>query len=202
MRQAYSGPASPYWAAKAFAGLVLPADHPAWTDPEEPLPIEQHDVETAMPAPGWLVSGTRADGIVRIAAHGPDHAPLHRPRFDEPEYARHAYATHAAPEIEHIAPLDSHIALLAADGRPSHRRPCHLVHLADGAAVSRGQAHWLTSAPPVPWETEGTETWQTGPWIISASLLHGPWEVRLARIGSTPAGDWRLRIGGWTAADH
>ncbi|XES01174.1 DUF2264 domain-containing protein [Streptomyces sp. S1D4-11] len=32
--QRYSGPASPYWASKAFLGLLLPADHPVWTAPE------------------------------------------------------------------------------------------------------------------------------------------------------------------------
>lgn len=36
MRRPYSGPGSPYWASKAFAGLVLPVDHPVWTDVEEP----------------------------------------------------------------------------------------------------------------------------------------------------------------------
>jgi hypothetical protein len=31
MIQRYSGPASPYWASKAFLGLLLPAGHPVWT---------------------------------------------------------------------------------------------------------------------------------------------------------------------------
>ncbi|HVT66213.1 MAG TPA: DUF2264 domain-containing protein, partial [Trebonia sp.] len=30
--QHYSGPGSPYWASKGFLGLLLPPDHPAWTD--------------------------------------------------------------------------------------------------------------------------------------------------------------------------
>ncbi|MEZ0068331.1 hypothetical protein ABIA32_004355 [Streptacidiphilus sp. MAP12-20] len=213
MRQAYSGPASPYWASKAFAGLVLPADHPAWTATEEPLELEQHDVQLTLPAPGWLVSGTRADGIVRIANHGPDHSPLHRPSFDEPEYARHAYSTHTAPETDHSHPLDNHIALITPDGRPSHRRPTHTLHLSPEAAVSRTRTHWLRTAPPVPWETEGEEKWETGPWLTTASLLHGPWEVRLARIDPNPSdqsspepgpaqrGPWQLRIGGWPLAD-
>lgn len=58
----------------------------------------------------------------------------------------------------------------------------------------------------MPWETEGEEKWETGPWLTTASLLHGPWEVRLARIDPAPApeaqpGPWQLRIGGWPLAD-
>lgn len=34
--QPYSGPASPYWASKAFVSLLAPADHPLWTATEEP----------------------------------------------------------------------------------------------------------------------------------------------------------------------
>ncbi|MEU2433866.1 DUF2264 domain-containing protein [Streptomyces sp. NPDC007861] len=220
MRQSYSGSGSPYWASKAFAGLVLPPDHPVWTATEEPLPLEQHDVQLALPAPGWLVSGTRADGIVRVAAHGPDHAPLHRPHFDEPEYARHAYSTHTGPETDHTQPLDNHIALIGPDGRPSHRRPVHTLTLQPGVAVSRSRAHWLLSElADGPWGAEGRERWETGPWLTTASMLHGPWEVRLARIddpdedsgqGDGPDGDpgqgagagpWRLRFGGWPLAD-
>lgn len=52
--QAYSGPASPYWASKGFLGLLLPADHPVWTEPEEPGPAEAADAVVALPAPaGW-----------------------------------------------------------------------------------------------------------------------------------------------------
>lgn len=202
MRQPYSGPGSPYWASKAFAGLVLPADHPVWTDEEERMPVEQRDVEAVLPAPGWLVSATTADGIVRIAAHGPDHAPLDRPSYDAPDYARHAYATHAAPDIDIATPVDSHVALLTAAGRVSHRRPTRLLHIGGRIAVSRSQVHWLDGEPPVPWQTEGTETWTVGPWLTTASVLHGAREVRLARVDPDGvAASTYLRIGGWAVAD-
>ncbi|GHE48720.1 hypothetical protein GCM10018785_17890 [Streptomyces longispororuber] len=61
--QAYSGPASPYWAAKAFVALLAPADDPLWTAPEGPAPSEGPDRVLALPAPGLLVQSTRADGI-------------------------------------------------------------------------------------------------------------------------------------------
>jgi hypothetical protein len=211
MRQPYSGPGSPYWASKAFAGLVLPADHPVWTAREEALPIESADIQLTLPAPGWLVSGTVADGIVRVAAHGPDHASLNGLSLDQPEYARHGYATHAAPEVEHANPVDSHIALLTQDGRASHRRPVSPLRLDGRIGVSRSRAHWLVGPPSVPWETDGQEDWTTGPLLTTATVLRGPWEVRLARVDAAPDtvadplptqdGPLRLRIGGWAIAD-
>lgn len=162
------------------------------------MPIEQHDIQLTLPAPGWLVSATKADGIVRIAAHGPDHASLDHPSFDAPEYARHAYSTHTAFDIENANPLDSHVALLTTAGRASHRRPVHPIRIDGRIAISRSRTHWLDGEAPIPWRTEGKESWTLGPWLTTASVLNGPWEVRLARVAEP--GPWRLRIGGWAIA--
>jgi hypothetical protein len=210
MRQAYSGPGSPYWAAGGFAGLVLPEDHPVWMAAEQPLPSERGDFQRSVKAPGWLVSGTAADGIVRIAAHGPDHAPLGRPGFDQPEYARHGYSTHTGPDAGQHVPVDSHVALITPDGRPSHRRPVQCLRVGRHTAVSRSQAHWFVSAPGMV-DPDGRESCEAGPWVTTASIVHGPWEVRLARIDAAAPGTfddgypripgpWHLRIGGWPIA--
>ena len=203
MRQPYSGPGSPYWASKAFAGLVLPADHPVWTETEQPLAIEQGDVAVRLTQPGWLVSGTAADGVVRVIAHGPDHAPLSRPSVDEPEYARYGFSSHAAPDVGLVRPVDSHIALVLADGRVSHRRPVRPVRIGAGVAVSRSRAHWLVGAPPEPWGPVGeTGEWLAGPVLTSASVLRGALEVRLALVEEESAvGPLGLRFGGWAIAD-
>ena len=37
LSETYSSAGSPYWCMKAFGGLAAPADHPFWTDAEEPL---------------------------------------------------------------------------------------------------------------------------------------------------------------------
>ena len=193
IRQPYSGPGSPYWAAKGFAGLVLPPDHPVWTATEEPLELDDRDVELVVRPPGWLVSGTAADRIVRVTNHGTAKGAVAwldgrgaRPAgdpgagADDPFYARHAYATHAAPQVAGD-PVDSHVALLDARGRPSHRGAMETLALGPRLAVSRFRAHWDDRA---------------GPWVTTASALHGPWEVRLARADAP----LRLRIGGFALA--
>ena len=97
LAQSYSGTGSPYWAAKGMLGLALPADHPVWTAAEEPLPVEVADDLVAVAAPGWIVSGTHDDGIVRVVNHGTDHALEGSLGGDSPLYARLGYSTATAP---------------------------------------------------------------------------------------------------------
>jgi hypothetical protein len=168
MRQSYSGPGSPYWAAKGFAGLVLPPDDPVWTAVEEPLELERRDVERVIAAPGWLVSGTQADGIVRVANHGTAKAAY------APLYSLHGYSTHAAPQVAG----DPDVTLLDEHGLPTPRGAMELLHLAPRQAVSRSQDGRLTTA----------------------SVLHGPWEVRLAHVEPGGDGAARLRVSGFALA--
>jgi hypothetical protein len=216
MREPYSGSGSPYWASKGFAGLVLPEDHPVWTAPPEPLPIETGDVSLALPRLGWIVSGTKQDGVVRVAQHGGDHAATGRLGIDVPGYARHGYSTHAAPEYGLSVPLDSHIALITDDGQVSHRSPALTVQVDEGRAVSRHRAHWWLGTGPIPNHLhrdpkQAGHRFEAGPWVTTASLLRGPLEVRLARVDpagpggpgdawSQRPGPWTLRFGGWALA--
>ncbi|CAI7644196.1 unnamed protein product [Penicillium discolor] len=79
LAQDYSGPGSPYWAAKGLLPLALPAAHPFWTAVEQPLPIDRGPFTRVLLAPGWLATGT-PDGIVRVVNHGTDHrTPAPRP---------------------------------------------------------------------------------------------------------------------------
>jgi hypothetical protein len=208
--QSYSGPGSPYWASKGFFGLALPADHPVWTAVEEPLPVETGDVHLAVRAPGWLVSGTRADGIVRVVNHGTDHSSPGSNRTDSPLYARLGYSTATAPVLagKHAAePLDQSVAILDEDGRPSHRTGFEtllLDRLPSGTLVgaSRWQAHWVdVDADDQDHGYGRPGTVRLGPWIEAISAVRGAWEVRLVRLPAS-SGDGlpapgRLRIGGW-----
>ena len=205
VRQPYSGPGSPYWSSKGFAGLVLPAGHPVWSEKEEASPIETRDVRRTLAAPGWLVSGTAADGIVRVVNHGSDHAfgDGAAPEADDPVYSRLAYTSHTAPDSTEANlndPLDSHIALLDTEERPSHRRPLTRLHLGARTAVSRHRAHWPLGPVPAPYAHDPAPAFRTGPWITTASVLNGPLEVRLARVDGPVREPLRLRVGGYCLA--
>ncbi|MFF9455782.1 DUF2264 domain-containing protein [Streptomyces flaveolus] len=191
--QPYSGPASPYWASKAFLGLLLPADHPVWTERELPLPVEESDTRRALPAPGWLLQGTRHDGIVRLINHGSDHQPPQGEDADpaagaeDPHYARLAYSTATAPETAPHAvarALDNHLALLSPGGTPSRRTRIHPLRCEDGIAAS-----WYAARFPGDDHRYRVET---------ISVLHGPWEIRVHRI-EAPQGA-SVREGGHAVA--
>ncbi|RKN37102.1 DUF2264 domain-containing protein [Streptomyces hoynatensis] len=216
MRQAYSGPGSPYWAAKGLLGLALPAGHPVWTAPEEPLPVEREDVTRVVAAPGWLVSARRADGFAIVLNHGTDHAAEGAETADAPLYARLGYSTATLPPPTGPAvadPLDNSVVLLDAAGRATHRSGFATLfarRLPGGvlAAASRGRAHWVDArADASPDHGSGRAgAVLPGPLLTVASLLRDGVEVRLARIeeGGAPAEGaaalLALRFGGWPLA--
>ncbi|NBM20343.1 DUF2264 domain-containing protein, partial [Streptomyces sp. GC420] len=112
--QPSSGPASPYWASKAFVCLLAPAGHPLWTAPEEPAPSEGPDRVLSLPAPGLLVHSTRADGIVRLHNHGSDHVRPYEGEStaaDDQHYARLAYSTRTGPTSAGN-PADNHFCVV------------------------------------------------------------------------------------------
>ncbi|MFG2130099.1 DUF2264 domain-containing protein [Streptomyces sp. NPDC048751] len=186
--QRYSGPASPYWASKAFLGLLLPAEHPVWTAPEEAAPVDTADTTLALPAPGWLLHSTAADGIVRLVNHGSDRLPPAPATADDsPHYARLAYSSATAPETPPSATgPDNHIALLAPDGTPSPRGRIHPL-----GTQGRQAASWHRAR--VSGDTgEGHR-------VETVSVVHGPWEVRVHRLDA-PLGT-PVREGGWAVAD-
>ncbi|MCX6955763.1 MAG: DUF2264 domain-containing protein [Verrucomicrobia bacterium] len=68
LMEVYSCSASPYWAAKGFAPLLLPPTHAFWTAPEEPLPSERGDHAHVIKTAGLVVRST--GGAVEIINAG------------------------------------------------------------------------------------------------------------------------------------
>ena len=68
LMEVYSCSASPYWAAKGFAALLLPPTHAFWTAPEEPLPSERGDHAHVIKTAGLVVRSTA--GAVEIINAG------------------------------------------------------------------------------------------------------------------------------------
>ncbi|HEY3504244.1 MAG TPA: DUF2264 domain-containing protein [Actinocatenispora sp.] len=184
--QDYSGPASPYWASKGFLGLLLPTDSPVWTDPEAPVPNDRDDTVVALPRPGFVLSSTVHDGVVRLLNHGSDHnLPAPAAAHDDPHYAKLAYATHAAPDTAPAAwarSVDNHVAVLSDAGVASRRRRIERIAVADRYASS-----WYEAT------VDGA-----GYRIETASVARGAWELR-AHLVSGPAGR-TVRDGGYAVA--
>ena len=212
LSQSYSGPGSPYWASKGMIGLALPADHVVWTAVEEPLPLETADRLRVARAPGWIVSGTRADGIVRVTNHGTDHSTEGAQGGDSPLYARLGYSTATSPLLDDAAwsdPLDQSVVLLDGAGRASHRTGMTVLGLAlegdDGArvavAASRADVRWLVPSPGQERHGSGVhgDAVPAGT-ITTVSLVRGAWEVRLVRVDEALAPVVTLRVSGWTVA--
>lgn len=124
--QAYSGPASPYWASKAFLALLLPADHEVWTAVEEPGPSERSDALTPIAAPNWLLQSTSSDGLVRLHNHGSEDV-----RYD-PYYTRLAYSTVTEPSTSY-----DNSVIVGADPSRTDIEP---LGVGDGWAASRHTA--------------------------------------------------------------
>jgi hypothetical protein len=203
--QRYSGPGSPYWASKGLLGLALPATHEVWTAAPEPLPVDAGDVLTIAAAPGWAISATRDDGIVRVINHGTDHAVPGADVGDSPLYARLGYSTATSPLLDAEAwdsPLDQSVVLLDAEGLATHRtgfetgplvEPQPLVEThprvepVETAAVlsSTAEAHWVAADPTVPDHGSGRPgTSNPAGRITTVSLVRGAWEVRLVRVSA------------------
>ncbi|MGW4897039.1 DUF2264 domain-containing protein [Kitasatospora sp. NPDC004240] len=209
LAQRYSGPGSPYWAAKGLLGLALPADHPVWTSTEEPLPVEQSDGTAVVAAPGWVVSATRADGIVRVHNHGTDHARPGDRTGDSPLYTRLAYSTATAPLLSDEgwdAPLDQSVVLLDAEGRATHRTGFETLAVTqpNGAAAlaSRARCHWVDPDRTAPDHGSGRPGVAVdAATLTTVSLVRGAWEVRCVHVDPADAPGWpavvALRIGGW-----
>lgn len=169
--QSYSGPASPYWAAKGFLGLLMPPEHPVWTAVEEPLPVEKADAAAVLRPPNILIQSTASDGLVRLHNHGSNHVGAE----EDPCYARFAYSTRTGPVSAGVR--DNHFGLVLDDGTVTARGPAEPVGHGPG---------WAASATrPLP-----------GVRIVSATLVHGRAEVRAHLVDGAPPGT-RVRQTGW-----
>jgi hypothetical protein len=196
MLQPYSGPASPYWASKGFVGLLLPPTHPVWTDRELPLPAESVDALRPVPAVGWLIHSTSADGVVRVHNHGSDNQEPHGPVTEDPHYARLAYTTSTAPVtgLPNAELTDNQLTLVTPRGDASIRgpiRPLGAVALDEGVALARS-AHRPHSRVAGEWRPV------PGAAVVSATLATGRWELRLHRV-TAPEG-FEVRETGYSVA--
>lgn len=178
--QFYSGPASPYWASKAFVGLLAPPEHPLWTEPEV---VSSSDRVLALPGAGLLIQA--ADGIVRLHNHGSDHVRPYEPESadgEDPHYSREAYSTRTGPTTGN--PLDNHFAVVV-DGVRSVRRRIHPLGVGSDWAASWHRPVFPGGASMVP-----------GLRVESVTVARGRYELRVHRVVGAPPGA-RVELTGW-----
>lgn len=116
----YSCAASPYWAAKGFAPLLLPPSHAFWHDAEQPLPAERPGgFVRVMPAPG-LVTRSTPTGEVEIlnagSMVGNTQLRYGAWKWSKLSYRTGVHFTYAFPELTNFS-LDSALTAQLDDGR-------------------------------------------------------------------------------------
>ncbi|SDG07535.1 hypothetical protein SAMN05216553_105215 [Lentzea fradiae] len=179
--QPYSGPASPYWASKAFVCLLAGPDHPLWTAQEED---DDSDRTLALPGPGFLIQ--RHNGVTRLHNHGSDHVRPFEGEYatdDDPLYSRFAYSTATGPTARHNV-ADNHLALVHRGDR-SVRRRIHPLGARDNWAASWHRPVFDADQVMVP-----------GLRVESVTAVWDDQELRIHRVIGAPPGT-RAELTGW-----
>jgi hypothetical protein len=188
MAENYNSPGSPYWALKAFLPMALPAEHPFWTEEEQPLPpLPTGSVQQ----PAHLVVCRDPDAN-HVAAFNAGHPGSNEHTHTSAKYEKFVYSTAFAFSVPRAewglsqGAFDSILALSEGDNLYRVRRK-------NEAAEIRGNvlhAKWR------PWSDVEVQTW------IVAGL---PWHIRIHRITSArkldaAEGGFALGIGAGTEA--
>ena len=128
MLEHYSCGGSPYWAAKAFNLLALPAEHTFWQSAEYPLPSQRGAGVLALPGAGFTISASNSGQVMLLN---------HKARHDKAEYndkyTKFAYASafpYQARRIYGNSDCDA-VLQFSADGTAWHQR-WKMRHLACG----------------------------------------------------------------------
>jgi hypothetical protein len=117
----YSCAGSPYWAAKGLLMLLLPPTHRFWSAPEQPIPSEQGDSVTVIPATASVIR--HIGGRVEYLNGGGRCSPSAADRFGAEKWGRIAYRSgfgYLVQESKTLYPRDA--ALTATDPADPSRR--------------------------------------------------------------------------------
>ncbi len=139
LAERYSCAASPYWAAKGFAPLLLPPGHAFWTAPEQPLPSELGDHAHVIKPAGLVVRSTGGEVEIINAGSQVSNGNL---RYGAWKWSKTAYRssvgfTLALPNESNWS-LDSALTVRHADGSVFGRHST--------VAVEMDEAHIFYSA--------------------------------------------------------
>jgi hypothetical protein len=116
MAQRYTGPASPYWAAKAFSALLIPNQSEFW---EQDVEASEAQNVHSVARTGLIAS--KRNSVAILHNHGIDHQKNNTVAFFKYDalYARRSYSSRTAP-VELLGMPDNSFGLLKS-GRMSGR---------------------------------------------------------------------------------
>lgn len=192
LAEAYSCAASPYWAAKGFALLLIPPDQPFWTAPDTPVPAEEGDFVRKMPVPGMIVRGV--GGEVEIL-NGSSMVGNTQLRYGAWKWSKAAYRTGTGFTLSEGPPptdwsFDAALTATLDDGRVFGRHSTVCVEMEDdhiGYAYNLG---WKVGQV-----NTGVETfvwWRRG-WLLLVHHVHPRQPVILRQGGyALPAAEPRF----------
>ena len=124
LSEAYSCAGSSYWAAKAFAPLLLPPAHAFWKAETKPLPAEKRDFQLAVPQAGLVV---RSHGGAVEVLNNANGICVGNIKFGTWKWGKLSYRTGFGFEIgpaENRYPLDAALTAEFADGAVHGRHQC------------------------------------------------------------------------------
>ena len=128
--EAYSCAGSAYWAAKAFAPLLLPPTHAFWRAETKSLPAEAGDFQLAVPQAGLVVRG---DGGAVEVLNNANGICVGNIKFGAWKWGKLSYRTGFGFEInraEDRYPLDAALTAEFANGAIHGRHQCQPVAVA------------------------------------------------------------------------
>jgi hypothetical protein len=180
LMEVYSCSASPYWAAKGFAPLLLPPTHAFWTAPEEPLPSERGDHAHVIKTAGLVVRSTA--GAVEIINAGSQISNLML-RYGAWKWSKTAYRTGvsftcAFPHQTNWS-VDSALTVQLDDGTVYGRHSTVAVEMDEHHALYSTNLGFKTNQANTGVET--TVWWRAG-WILQLHLFDARQAVTL-RLG-------------------
>jgi len=156
----YSSKGSSYWGSAVFIDLLLPADHPFWAAPEEPLRVEVEGYARNVDPIGLQVVGDQTTGEVQVLNHRVWHMDDRPVTRYGAKYAKFCYSSHFGIDVKRSEDgynCDCMIQVSPDGKKYSHRVVPHFISLGDRSGISW---HYPFSGAPSTFYpfTEGDES--------------------------------------------
>jgi len=185
--EAYSCAGSPYWAAKAFAPLLIAPSDPFWQEPEEPIPAEGADFSHSIPTIGMVVRSIAGEVELFNAESGicPGNTGFGTYKWGKTSFRTGVGFEVQAPDGEF--PRDSALTAESEEGAVYGRHSTHALKCADDGVA---MAYVLGDKASLFAVQVETRIWWRGGWQVQLHRYDAHQKARLTVGGySLPSAD-------------